>query len=443
MKRTAILISSVIFLLTAVSCGTDNRVNVLIVLLDTSRADHFSCYGYRRNTTPAFDSLAAAGTLALQCQSQSSWTLPAMTTILSGVTVAEHGAGRSNGEFRGISPELPWLPLAFHREGYRTSAFFNVMFMNEDFGFHRGFQHFDCRGVASGNSLRKAGPTVDDFLQWLDTSPGNQPFFAAVHFYDPHIPYRAPEPYRSMYVDSEYTGEYGDHWGEDVANMLKINSGEVVPSDEDMYNLAALYDGELTYTDSEAGRLFAEIRDRGLADNTIIVVVGDHGEEFFEHGGIEHGRTLYQELTHVPLILAGPGFNGGNIITAPAAQLDIAATLAAAAGIQYTTLQPAHDLAADLSEPRDIPASGVLWTDHGEQVSIVNGSEKIIWSVENDSVEGFNLEADPLELHSIQPEERLLDAAGYYWATPPLAVAPVVDTDETATRELRNLGYIR
>lgn len=443
MRNNTLLILGIFILLTAVSCGGGNKVNVLLVLVDTVRADHFSCYGYDRNTTPFIDSLASAGTLALQCQAQSSWTLPTMASIMSGVTVVEHGAGRYGGEFRGVSGDLPWIPLAFHQNGYRTAAFFNVMFMNEDFGFHRGFQHFDCQGVASGNSLRKAGETVDDFLLWLDTGSQDQPFFAAVHFYDPHIPYRAPDPYRLMYADTTYTGEYGDHWGEQVSKMMQINSGLVVPSDEDMYNLTALYDGEITYTDSEAGRLFSALRSRGLAENTIIVVVGDHGEEFLEHGGIEHGRTLYQELTHVPLIISGPGFNGGNTITTPVAQLDIAATLTAAAGIEYTTLHPAHDLAGDISAVREIPASGVLWREAGDLVSVVSGSQKIIWSVADDSVEAFNLEADPGELQIIPPPELLMDAAGFYWSSPPVTVAPAVNYDETASRELRNLGYIR
>jgi len=425
------------------SCGTGEHVNVVLILTDTVRADHLSCYGYERNTSPHTDSLAAAGTLFENCQGQASWTLPAMATILSGVSPVVHGAGRNRSGFHGISSEAPWLPLAFYRRGYRTAAFFNVMFMNEDFSFHRGFQHFDCRGVASGNSLRKAGPTVDDFLEWLDAGDADKPFFAAVHFYDPHIPYRAPEPYRSLYTNSEYSGDFGDSWGEGVTEMMEVNSGEVVPSEADLQNLMALYDGEITYMDSEIGRLLAELRARGFSENTIVVIVGDHGEEFLDHRGIEHGRTLYQETTHVPLIVAGPGFSGGGVVTQHVAQLDIAGTLAAAAGIEFTVFEPAQKLLEEMDAARGIPASGVLWRTQGDLVSIVSDNSKVIWSVEDDSIESFNLAADPLEQELLEPSENQMQAAGFYWATPPAGEAPLVDFGEVAARELRNLGYIR
>ncbi len=443
--KTTLKRSFIILLLALLpSCGGKKAdgINVLLILMDTVRADHFSSYGYHRQTTPFIDSLAAGGTLALRCQGQASWTLPAMTTILSGVTPVEHGAGRTGGIFHGISPEVPWLPLAFHRSGYRTGAFFNVLFMNEDFGFHRGFQHFDCQGFKSNSSLRNAGETVDDLLGWLDETRGDGPFFAAVHFYDPHIPYDPPEPYHSMYRDTSYTGDYGDTWGADAAQMMRVNSGETVPSSEDIANLIALYDGEIAYTDREIGRLMEELRNRGLGENTLIIIVGDHGEEFLEHGGIEHGRTLYQEITHLPLIISGPGFTGGRVISQPVAQLDIAPTIATAAGIDFPVSDPSRCLSSEMDTPRNIPASGVLWGET-DLVSVVSGGSKVIWTLNTDSLEAFDLENDPGEIHPVQPSNSLVEAAEYYRATPPLAPAPVVDIGEAASRELRNLGYIR
>ena len=433
------IVTSVFFL----SCSSRSKPNIIIILIDTVRADHLSCYGYERETTPFIDSLAAAGTLALRCQGQASWTLPAMTSILSGRTPVEHGAGRRNGIFYGVAPELPWLPHAFHAEGYRTAAFFNVIFMNEDFGFHRGFEHFDCQGVASGNSLRKAEHTVNDFLGWLDSSDGSEPFFAAVHFYDPHIPYDPPAPYDTLYTDPDYQGDYREEWGSGVTEMMAVNSGEVVPSPEDIRNLEALYDGEITYTDSQIGRLLREIRARGFGGNTIVVIVGDHGEEFLEHDGIEHGRTLYQELTHIPLIISGPGFNGGRTIAPPVAQYDIASTITAAAGVAYPVCEHSVNLAETAIPLRNIGASGVLWRNEGDLVSIVNGDSKVIWSMEDDSLQSFDLSSDPGERSVIEPLTELAEAAGYYWSTPPEAVPSEVNYGETASRELRNLGYIR
>jgi arylsulfatase A-like enzyme len=433
----------VLMVVLASSCGNSRKVNVLLILTDTVRADHLSCYGYERNTTPCIDSLAAAGTLFERCQGQSSWTLPAMATIMSGVSPVAHGAGKNSSGIHGISHDAPWLPIAFHRAGYRTAAFVNVMFMNEDFGFHRGFQHFSYRGVFSENSLRKAGPTVNDFLEWLDSEEDDGPFFAAVHFYDPHIPYRAPEPFNSLYTDPDYNGLYGDSWGESVPEMMKVNSGEMVPDQSDIDNLVAMYDGELSYMDSQIGRLLAELRERGLSETTIVVVVADHGEEFYEHNGIEHGRTLYQETTHVPLIISGPGFNYGGTVPQRVAQLDVAGTIAAAAGIEFEVIEPAVNLAGVIEPSRSIPASGVLWRPQGDLVTIVSDGTKLIWSVEDDSLETYDLTADPSESNSVEPAPALLDAAEYYWATPPIGEAPIVDCGENEIRELRNLGYIR
>lgn len=443
MKRTLrnLTLFSVI-ILTGLSCGGRERINVLLILVDTVRADHFGCYGYERDTTPCIDSLARAGTLALNCYGQSSWTLPAMTTILSGTTPVEHGAGRREGIFYGVSPRLPWLPHSFHSEGYRTSAFFNVMFMNEDFGFHRGFEHFDCQGVASGNSLRKAGPTVDDFLSWLDSTDPDKPFFSAVHFYDPHIPYSPPSPWNALYTDPGYEGEYGETWGTGIAEMNRVNSGETVPAEADLQNLMALYDGEIRYTDHEIGRMLSELRERGYGENTLIILVGDHGEEFLEHSGIEHGRTLYQEITGVPMILAGPGFTGGTTITAPTAQLDVAFTAAMAAGIDFPMGEYSRNLATEIAS-RDIPASGVLWREQGDLVSVVREGIKLIWSVEDDSLECYDLANDPLEKNIIDHDSDLFNAAGYYRATPAVVTAQRIDYGESVARELRNLGYIR
>ncbi len=444
MKKANLFPILITFLcLMIISCGKDEGPNVLLVLIDTVRADHLSCHGYHRNTTPNIDSLALQGTFALNCHAQSSWTLPAMTTILSGVSPVVHGAGRPDMNTYGVSRSIPWLPLAFHNEGYRTAAFFNTMFMNEDFGFHWGFQHFDCQGVASGTSLRRAGQTVDDFLIWLDSGEESKPFFAAVHCYDPHVPYNAPEPFRSLYTDPDYTGVYDETWGETFESIIDINSGILTPSQADINNLIAIYDGELAYMDSEIGKLFQELRSRGLHENTIIVVVGDHGEEFLEHGRVEHGDNFYQETTHVPLIIAGPGFNTGRVISESVAQLDIAATIVAAVGIEFTILEPAVNLAETVNSGRDIPASGVLWRPEGPLVGIVSDNMKLLWSVEDDSLEAYDLASDPHEMDVIEPEISMIEAAEYYWATPPLGEPPLVNYSESVTRELQNLGYIR
>ncbi len=440
MKTTGLVMFSILMLL---SCGgsTGNGVNVLLVLLDTVRADHLHCYGYELATSPVIDSLVSSGTIFTQLQSQSSWTLPSMASILTGVSPREHGAGRRNSEFYGISPELPSMPLHFHTSGYETAAFINVIFMSEDFGFHRGFDHFDCQGFANRHSLRRAGETVDLVLDWLDQRNPERPFFIALHFYDPHIPYNPPEPWASMFTDPGYVGEYDTSWGS-VPQMNAINTGEVDVPERGLLNIIGLYDGEIAYTDHELGRLLAELRRRGIAENTIVVVVADHGEEFLEHGRIEHGVDLFQEVLHVPLVFSGPGIERGVWRETPVSQMDIFPTLSDLAGLEPPGGISGKNMLGSSGISRDIPSSGVLWAS-SDMASVRQDNLKVIWCIETDSIAAYDLLEDPGELSPFPPDSVLTEALQYYWATPAMAEPPLVPFGETMSRELRDLGYVR
>ncbi len=443
MRIPVILAVAVLLLVSSCGEGPDgNGLNVLLILIDTLRADHVHCYGYERETTPTMDSLAATGMLFMELQSQSSWTLPAMATILSGVSPREHGAGRTmSGEFYGISPELPSMPLHFHSRGYETAAFFNVIFMSEDFGFHYGFDHFDCQGLANRHSIRMADQTVDIVLEWLDTRSGEEPFFMAVHFYDPHIPYNPPEPWNTLWADPDYHGEYDCKWGS-IPEMKAINSGETTIPATGLENIIGLYDGEIAFTDDQLGRLLEELRDRGLSGNTLVVVMADHGEEFLEHGRVEHGVDLYQEVLHVPLIISGPGVPVGEIIDTPVSQMDIFPTLIALTGLEPHPGVAGVDILEIPEENRDLPASGVLWAN-GELAALRRGDLKVIWNAGTDSLESYDLATDPGEFFRLDPDSSLINAVLFYWATPALVQAPLVPFGETLNRELRDLGYIR
>jgi len=212
--RACDLLLALAILLLIAGCGREARPNILLILLDTTRADHLSCYGYERETTPSLDSLAEAGTRFERAMSGSPWTLPSMATIFTGLTERSHKARLSDGVFYGVDPGLPYLPELLARSGYGTAAFFNVIYMSEHFGFHRGFEHFDCRGLEEVTRSRSAGETVDAFLAWLGTRDGeDEPFFAAVHFFDPHATYAPPPPYDTLYADPDYSGRFDRDWG--------------------------------------------------------------------------------------------------------------------------------------------------------------------------------------------------------------------------------------
>ncbi len=140
--------------------GSDTRSNVILIILDAVRADHLGCYGYGRNTSPAIDSLAQSGTLWLDVQAQSSWTLPAVTSIFTGLNVRTHGAGRVNTVVYSMNPELPLLPILLNRSGYSCAGIFNVYLLSEQFGFHRGFDFFSCNWLGHGYEPRKLYMTL-------------------------------------------------------------------------------------------------------------------------------------------------------------------------------------------------------------------------------------------------------------------------------------------
>jgi len=428
-----------ILVLGFIACGrpVPQRPNVLLVLLDTVRADHLGCMGYHRNITPTIDSLAREGTLFTSCQGQSSFTLPAMVTILSGLNVREHGACRRYDALYGVSGDIPWMPHIFKTEGFETGAFFNVIFMSSHFGFHRGFDHFECPPLGPVSMTRNAGETVDAFLLWLQGIPDDKPFFAAVHFYDPHLTYDPPEPWNTLFTDPDYEGEYNNLWGE-VPQLNAVHSGRDTIPPEGLANLMALYDGEIAYTDMQLGRLLDSLSTMGLSGNTLIVVVGDHGEEFLEHGGMDHGRTLYQEICHVPLVFCGPGVPRGGEVNTLVAQLNILPTVLSLSGIEHD----APSLFSPDFTPVPVPSSNVLWRE-GDLASLVFDGKKLVWGVDEGFTEQYDLIADPGETVSLPADPVMMEELEWYFGTPAVAEAPFVDVEGSMQQDLRDLGYIR
>ena len=435
-----------LFIPMLLSCGGGPEeeaggLNVLLVIIDTLRADHLGCYGYHRDITPTLDSLASEGTIWTQAQAQSSWTLPSTASILTGLTPREHGAGRSQGRFAGLAPEIPTLQMKLHSRGYRTFGVFNVVFLSEDFGFHRGFDHFDCRGVTGSRGCRRADQTVDDFLAALESLEEEDDFMAVVHFYDPHIPYDPPSPYDTLYAGSQEN--LLRTAGRQTGIIHPVNNQELVLSDTSMNLLKDLYDGEIAFTDREIGRMLSVMRQRGLTDSTVVIVVSDHGEEFLEHGGIEHGRTLYQEVTRVPFIAAGPGIPAGAVRRDPASHVDIPPTVMALLNMEMESTIWGRNLFAGEEDDADIPASNLLWSQD-QQASVRRGNRKIIWSPDNGEWEMYDLVEDPGELAPADTSGGpLLQSVEFYWATPPVAEAPEVSFTAAESNQLRDLGYIR
>ncbi|MBD3370911.1 sulfatase-like hydrolase/transferase [Candidatus Fermentibacteria bacterium] len=428
---------AVAFWMLAVSCGGQARPNVLLVVIDALRSDHLGCYGYHRDTSPVIDSLASSGTLWLRAQAQAPWTLPSMASIMTGQTVKSHGTRKTVGALTALSPELPTLSTLLSQHGYRTAAFMNCHWCSQLYGFHRGFGMFDCVDAGHG----RAETTVDMVLDWLSGLEQGERFAVVVHLFDVHAPYRPPGEYRSLFLRADSVARF--FWDVDKEAHELYD-----PQNVDTY--IDLYDGEIAWVDRNLHRLLQGLGEMGRADSTIIVITADHGEEFLEHGWIEHGVTLYQEVLHVPLIISGPGVPRGVVDSAVVGSIDVMPTVLSLLDVEIPSNLDGVALRPGRSpRGRTIPSGGATpdcWCEEGlvnrKTVSVLRGDSKLIYDGRTDSSVTYDLSEDPLEQSELPPDSSLLEAALYYYSSPPKVLPPILEgLGEEHERIIRSLGY--
>ena len=274
-------------------------LSVLLVTLDTLRADRLGCYGFRRISTPALDSLAAEGVLFEQATATVPLTLPSHASILTGLVPPHHGVHDNGGYF--LEEKQVSVAERFREAGFATGAFVGAWVLDSRWGTDQGFARYDDRFdlsrfkvLALGTVQRPGGEVVDAALEWLETVRERR-FFAWVHLYDPHTPYEPPEPHLSRYPGQPYLGE-------------------------------------IAYTDEQVGRLLSWLRRTSLLDRTAVVVVADHGESLGEHGEATHTFFVYDATVHVPLLVRTPWGDRGRV-RAQVSTVDVFPTLLDLAGL--------------------------------------------------------------------------------------------------------------
>lgn len=266
---------------------TERPRNVLLITLDTMRADRIGAYGYAGARTPNLDALAREGVRFDDATAPAPITGPAHTGILTGMLPARFGV-RDN-----VLTPLPeaatTLAEQLSARGFTTGGFVGAFILDRPYGFAQGFDAFGgFARVDSGteaNAERTADAVVDDGLGWLASVPADKPFFAWIHLYDAHVPYAPPPPF------------------------------------------AQDYDGEIAFVDQQVGRLLAALRDRNALENTLIVAIGDHGESLGEHGEDDHGVFVYDAVLRVPLIIRGPGTTRGHVVSEQVRAIDVLPTI--------------------------------------------------------------------------------------------------------------------
>jgi arylsulfatase len=288
--------------------------NLIVYLVDTVRADHLGCYGYRLPTSPALDAFALEAVLFENAYAQSSWTKPAVASIFTGLRPWRHGANQRR---QRLADEAVTLAEILAAAGYRTAGFITNPNVGGAFGFRQGFERYHAeREEQSGESVRRAA------FDWLEARGEDaRPFFLYLHTVEPHSPYRDA---------LDRAGEFGARLADPQIGLRRhlraLGDGSLRAAPETVSELVALYDAEVAAADTSFGALLDELGRRGLADETIIVFVSDHGEEFADHGGFEHSRTLYEEVLRVPLIVRAPGF-APRRVAASAQHVDLLPTL--------------------------------------------------------------------------------------------------------------------
>ncbi|MCB9475945.1 MAG: sulfatase [Deltaproteobacteria bacterium] len=269
------------------------RPSIVLVSIDTLRADHVGLYGAERDTTPAIDDLAESGMAFTRAVSQSNWTLPSHVSMLTGLYPVQHACTAVQG--LQMSPRLMTVAEYLRNEGYPTYAVGASQFVSPIYGLDQGFETFVYRQST-------ADVVIDQALELVKSADENRPMFLFVHLFDPHDPYRPPEDYRKLYVSDEEYSRVDGH-----LDHAQINTAESGPVDRDRLDiLERLYDAEIRFADAELQRLFTALEDRPDWDNTLVILTSDHGESFGEHGVLCHGTSLYTAETHVPLVVVYP-----------------------------------------------------------------------------------------------------------------------------------------
>jgi choline-sulfatase len=382
---------------------------VILISIDTLRADHLPLYGYTKVATPNIDALRHDGILFANAYSHCPMTLPSHVSMLTGLLPTEHEV-RNNLGYRFDAAKHTTLPQLLKQQGYATGAAVSSYVLRADTGLGAAFDFYDdavpvVAGGAASQHQRAGTATLEAAERWIGQQ--SQPFFFLLHLYEPHAPYTPPEPFRSRYT-------------------------------------AQPYDGEVAAADAIAGDFIAFLKQRGLYDRAIIILTSDHGEGLWEHGEDQHGILLYREVLHVPLILKLPNAQrAGDAIQAPVQLIDLFPTIANLAGVKTPEPRKGLDLLGPLPPARRIysetfyPRIHLGWS---ELRSLIDDHHHYIQAPR---AELYEIVSDPTEKKDLASSERRVAAAmRTELATYPAGIQELQTIDPEDAAKLSALGYL-
>jgi len=389
-----VLVAAIYALTTSIS-SKPTRPNLILISLDTLRADRLGAYGYNRDTSPIIDSLGRDGAVFENAITVSPWTLPSHVTMLTGLFPSSHGLVHPKGGK--IGKDVRLLAEVLKENGYRTLAFAGGGYVSKSYGFARGFETFEIN-----RSERKK--LNDGFKLSLDAgysavqSLGDQsPFFLFLHTYAVHCPYSPPEPYASMFVSDGAVEIDPTKCGTEYNRDSGINDAQAL-------YLSDRYDGSIRMADAELGDFLQKMDSAGLLDNTYIIITSDHGEEFLEHGRIGHQFSLYKELLAIPLIISGPSIKAHRV-SHPVGLVDLFATILDLLGLPPVAQSQGYSLVPLMQGQKSIAGPRFQFSElsRGKELrSLINpSSDHFITDLDSKETHYYDLFSDPQEQNNI------------------------------------------
>jgi arylsulfatase A-like enzyme len=427
--------------LSACSGGGDQRAkNLVLISLDTLRADRLGAYGYERDTSPALDALAARGARFDTVIAESNWTLPSHVTLMSGTPPQLHGVTIPN---RAPAADLPLLAEVLREQGFRTIGLTAGSFLTRRYQFDRGFEQFEDAYLPFGRALT----TARERLAAIDP---DERFFLFLHTYDVHCPYDPPEAYASRFATRPPADRVPTRGlcGNPHFNRMQLTPGQA-------RYISDRYDAGIRYADDLLAGFLADLDRSGRLDDTLVVVVSDHGEEFMEHGKVGHRATLYIQSLRVPWVMAGPGVPAV-VVEEPVGLADVMPTLLELLGVPPLPLRGESKLALVRGEREaDVERLVFSQNDWGLRLySAIVGDRQIIVDDIRGIARFFDWRADPDEQVDLADESADAESNREIWLAArgefqrrqgdPARREPVVLTVPTAEErsQLEALGYV-
>jgi arylsulfatase A-like enzyme len=442
------------------------RPNILLIGIDTLRADHVGCLGYGKDTTPTLDRLAREGIVCTRTVSTSGWTLPSVMSVMTSLYPDVHRVQTYRDK---LPAEITVLAEILKAAGYTTGGVTSNPTLDGSYGFARGFDLyddftvpldfdmdvFDSHGEIIGDRhLTNTSELVAKVAaKWLAAGPA-EPFFLFAFYFDPHYDYIPPPPFDTLF-DPNYEGHL------DGRGMKEEPRHSQRPPARDLQHLLALYDGEIRYTDEYVGKLLQALARAGVLRNTLVVLFGDHGDEFYEHGKTTHDRTLYQEILHVPLVFWWPDrLPAGRRLEAVTSLVDVMPTVLDYLGLEHEGPLQGASL-RPLIEGSITRVHDTVWAELNTWIhvqAVMDDRCKLIRNVSEDTWELYQWRQDRAEQANLYAQtaarEVQLALTGQWerWTRDnrmlaeklaPQREGERVPLDEQQLRRLKALGYVQ